>query len=520
MDQQWLTADIGSATIKTMAAGLHDGEASLAEQPVTLTDQGWRQLLSQGTVGDSRRPRRVAICSAGGCLRLVAAGIRLDDTINDAKQAVRGTGVWLQGVLAGDDRRRRVEQAAWLEQLQPEAVLLLGGFDGAPLAALLPLVELLSLAPACRGLPVLHAGNQSARELLERWLGRHTRLQSLPNLHPVPGRSEFQATRRALTELQWRHQVNAWPGSAQLAAWADEPPLAAPAALLHLAEEMAAPEQRVMLLDIGATAITVVSTGARGTVASSTPLGVGRGLRQWPARLLAPLVAATGPEGQAALDQGGASWLCGQELLREWLPRLLVAAIGAAIDDHMAVLPPDPVVAPSQSGWLERLRPAAPPPLRPTQLIVSGLSISQLSLEQQLAAVLGCLRPNGLCQLTIDSHGLLTRLGLLPGAPGKQLLQQVCQPLATVIVPRGTMRRGQRWLRIRLDGGRSEQLLRAGELQVIAGTAKREVAVELLPARDVDLGAGPGQSLFARLRSSQLGLVVDGRVEQPSPVGA
>jgi hypothetical protein len=85
--------------------------------------------------------------------------------------------------------------------------------------------------------------------------------------------------------------------------------------------------------------------------------------------------------------------------------------------------------------------------------------------------------------------------------------------LGTCVAPIGQDKPGERCLdyTIALPDGEVKGTLKFGEIRLLPLGVKEEAMVRVKPARNMDLGAGRGESLERRVRGGVVGLMLDGR---------
>ena len=62
-----------------------------------------------------------------------------------------------------------------------------------------------------------------------------------------------------------------------------------------------------------------------------------------------------------------------------------------------------------------------------------------------------------------------------------------------------------------LPSGKEEGVLRVGDMRLFPLGDEEEAQLSLIPARDWDLGNGPGQEVICTVRGGVVGVVIDGR---------
>ena len=188
--------------------------------------------------------------SAGGGLQMLVAGVVKGMTAESAQRAALGAGAIVIDVLAVDDGRKEYQQVERIRGIRPDMILLSGGTDGGTTQHLLDLAETLRAAdPKPRlgknyRLPVVYAGNVSARDGVEQILGDRVGLEFVDNLRPVLERENLQPSRDAIHELFLHHVMAQAPGYDKLLDWVSTPVMSTPHAvglMVQAAAERAEP---------------------------------------------------------------------------------------------------------------------------------------------------------------------------------------------------------------------------------------------------------------------------------------
>ena len=131
----------------------------------------------------------------------------------------------------------------------------------------------------------------------------------------------------------------------------------------------------------------------------------------------------------------------------------------------------------------------------------------------------------GITELAVDSIFMMPHLGVLstvhPAAATEVFEKDCLVYLGTCIAPVGGKHGKLLDLEWRLAGTGADykkETLSVGELRRIDLRDGAHAEAILKPARGVDLGAGPGESIHRQLRGGVVGLVLDGRGRRPLAV--
>lgn len=219
--------------------------------------------------------------SAGGGLALVVSGLVREITAESADRVALGAGAIVLDVLAMNDGRSPYRKFEDLKNLQPDMVLLAGGFDGDALTGPVFLAELLlesdlhpKLNPRAQ-MPLIYAGNCHAQEhvrdaLLDRFL-----FYPVANIRPSGELENYEPARDAIAKLFMDHVMSQAPGYDRLRDMVDAPVLPTPAGfakILELASRSL--KTRILAVDVGG-ATTDVFTAEEGRVFRTVSANLG-----------------------------------------------------------------------------------------------------------------------------------------------------------------------------------------------------------------------------------------------------
>jgi hypothetical protein len=147
-------------------------------------------------------------------------------------------------------------------------------------------------------------------------------------------------------------------------------------------------------------------------------------------------------------------------------------------------------------------------------IVGSGGVLSHAPRREQAALMLlDAYQPEGVTELAVDSIFMMPQLGVLstvlPDAATQVFDRDCLIRLGTVIAPVGTARRDEPLAVLRLDG--KDLPLASGTLQRFPLAEDQWKEVEIRPARGVNVGAGRGKPLQAKVRGGVAGLILDAR---------
>ena len=188
--------ELEELTETTVPPGFPSGRRKLLKD-----GQVWRRMKEGKTLepagadGLSSADLYVSTSSAGGGLQMMVAGVVKTMSAESAERAALGAGAILMDTLAVNDGRKEFQRVERLRQLRPDIILMSGGTDGGNKAQILEMAEVVRRAdPKPRfgdmKLPVIYAGNTSAREDVQKVLGAGIQVQIVDTSgRPLTGRT-------------------------------------------------------------------------------------------------------------------------------------------------------------------------------------------------------------------------------------------------------------------------------------------------------------------------------------------
>ncbi len=159
-------------------------------------------------------------------------------------------------------------------------------------------------------------------------------------------------------------------------------------------------------------------------------------------------------------------------------------------------------------------------------LVGSGGVLSHAPRREQAARMLvDAFMPTGITQLAVDSIFMMPQLGVLANIDKKELKDNARKAavevfkkdclirLGTCIAPVGKSKPGKTILTLELtlpDGHDIKHELKTGELIKIDAPYE-PMNAKLTPSRNMDIGAGKGESITTKIYGGQVGILLDGR---------
>lgn len=510
-------------------------QALLALSEVT----GKRYLDKQGQIicpelRDEGADAVVATLSASKPLRLLLAGLLPDVSLTSARRALSGTSSVIEAVvsldgLEGGTRIDDIEgQVRLIQQVEPDAVVVVGSIDGGPGRPILQSIKAISLA--CSALPksvrppIVYAGNAKLRQQVVEIVGNDAKLRIVDNVHPSTDVENPDPLQAEIEDVHRLRLMQCTPGYRQMAAQSHAGVLPASRALAHGIRYLAhADGVSVLGLDVGGATTTAASVlNDQFDLAIRTDLGLGCNVTN-------------------LLD------LLPMKTVTRWLPfEIEPADIRDAL--HNKALHPETVPQTRQELLLEQalareimrltvsdVMPRWPPPESPTSrdllpkfhLIVGGGRVLAHAPTHGQAALmlLDALQPVGVCGLALDQDAMLAPIGAMalvqPQAAAQVLERDGLLNLATVVAPVGSAPEGEIALvcKVKYKDGRTLDLeVPFGTLEIIPLGVGQTAELELRPSRHFDVGLGAvGQAGATTVQGGTIGIIIDAR-GRPLPI--
>lgn len=585
-----LAIDVGSTTTKAILFETRDGKFRLTdwagapttvEKPhedviigvknaITLLEQQVGRSLFSGE-GEDGIDAFVATSSAGGGLQMVVGGVIKEMTAESAYKAALGAGAIVMDVFAANDGRSDLEKIKRIQELRPDMILLSGGIDGGNVEHVVALAEIVALArPKSRlgqnfRLPVVFAGNSSARPEVDKFLQDTAVVSHVDNIRPVLEEEVLEPASEEIHRLFLEHVMSQAPGYEKLLELTDGSIMPTPSAVGRLIQTLGEENEiNVMAVDIGGATTDVFSSFVyqrqkvdRQQVDRKTSARVfGYFLRHYTVeerRFHRSVNANLGMSysiGNVLAEAGGENilrWLpfdIKEDELRDWLsnkmirptvipqtPKALLIeqalareAIRLSIESHKFVAAGLKGVAVKRSFseiFTQKNvgRQSIIDSLQLDVIIGSGGVISHApNRNQALLILLDSFQPEGVTELYVDSIFMMPHLGVISTLDTKKAFEALkadCLiPLGTCIAPIGPYRPGKVIAKVEAefkDGRRELYSIVSGHLGSIPLPAGEEAVITVLPAYGYDCGEGPGRQVEALAVGGTGGLILDGR---------
>lgn len=550
-----LAFDCGSTTTRAILIDRVAGDyrfVALGEAPSTL-EPPWNNVMDSVQLAVSRltevlpwqffdaqnriiTPERqgggvdavVAITSASQPLRLVLSGIMHDVSLSSARRALATTYASVEGVVSMDRRGSALSnddlegQVRLIQELKPDAVVVVGGVDGGASRPVLQAVQAVALA--CSVLPeverptLIFAGNADLRPEVAAIVGSDAALQAVDNVRPsieVENPGPLQAE---IEELHRQRKMERLAGLATLMSWSPAPVLPTATAFARSVQYLAQLDGiNVLGVDLGGGATTVASVvDEQFDLTIRSDLGTGYHVADILERMPIEAILRWLPfemdpaEVQNTLYNNALRYHTVPQTRQDLLMEQAVAReiLRLAMADMIPRWPP--------GG--SRLYTDLPPKFH---LVVGsgGVLAKAPNYGQAALILLDALQPVGVSGLALDRIGLMAPLGAVamvnPLAAAQVMERDALLNLGTVVAPVGTAREGETALtfKIEYEDGRSLQVEVAyGSLEVIPLPSGQTANLELRPSRRFDVGLGTkGQAGMTKVEGGIIGIIIDAR---------
>ncbi len=478
---------------------------------------------NQAAQGDPKRgvDIYVSTSSAGGGLQMMVTGVVQNMTGESAQRAALGAGAIVIDVLASNDGRLPYEKIERIRTMRPDMILMSGGTDGGAVTHVVEMAEYIAAAePRPRfgstyRLPLVYAGNKDAQPQVKTILGEKTALEFADNIRPVLERENLAPARNKIHDLFLEHVMQQAPGYKKLIEMAGAPIMPTPAAVGVIMETIAKREGINLIgVDIGGATTDVFSVfGGLFNRTVSANLGMSYSISnvlaeagldnimRWVPftideqtlrnRIKNKMVRPTTiPQ---SLDELQIEHAIAREALRLALIHHKSLATGLkGIQQERTI---SDVFEQRTSGktLIDLLK---------LDLIVgSGGILSHAPRRiQSMLMMVDAYEPLGVTTLSVDSIFMMPHLGVLSTvneqAATDVFVRDCMVYLGTCIAPIGQGKDGERCAdyEVALPDGRIEKgTLAFGDLKLFALTREQQATVTIQPAKQVDLGSGPGQ---------------------------
>ncbi len=567
-----LATDCGSTTTKAILIEKIDGEYRLkfrGEAPTTVEapfedvtkgvlnavmeveELSGRKLLDGDNIITPQKSNTgvdvyVSTSSAGGGLQMMVAGVVKSMTGESAERAALGAGSIVMDVLASNDGRLPHEKIARIRQLRPDMILLSGGIDGGTLSHVVELSEMLAAAnPKPRlgsdyKLPVIYAGNNEAHQNIKDTLGDITDLTIVENIRPVLEVENLGPSRDKIHDLFMEHVMAQAPGYKKLMSWTDAPIMPTPGAVGSLIEMIAKQENiSVVGVDIGGATTDIFSV-FQGIFNRTVSANLGMSYS------VCNVLAEAGLDNVLRwvpfdIDKEELNNRIGNKMIRpttvpQSLEELIIEQAIAREALRLSFIQHKDFAVGLKGVQKKRTISDAFDQSESGETLVdmmdldlmvgSGGVLSHAPRRQQAAKMMiDAFLPQGVTQLAVDSIFMMPQLGVLANIDKKDIMESARTAavevfnkdclirLGTCIAPVGKVKPKSVVLKATLemkDGSTKTVELMEGELKQIEASYEA-FKVQLVPHKNMDLGAGKGEAISTTIYGGVVGIIFDGR---------
>jgi uncharacterized protein (TIGR01319 family) len=503
------------------------------------------KLLSQDGIIDSRKDEKIGIdlyvttSSAGGGLQMMVAGVVKTMTAESAERAALGAGAIVMDVIAVNDGRRLHEKIDILRHLRPDMILVAGGTDGGDIEHVVQTAEVIRTAePKARlgagyNLPVVYAGNKSARKKIEEILSSKFALTIVDNIRPVLEMENTEPAREAIHELFMEHVMSHAPGYDKLMKWTEVPIMPTPAG-----------EGRMFRTLAELRKVNVIGVGLGGATTNVYSVYDGKFVRTVSANLgmsysICNVLRSAGLRNIMRWLPFSADEVAIRNVLRNKMirPTTIPRTIDELVIEHAVAREALRLGFEHHKLLARGLRGVRiqrtiadifdQKAFTETYIdmmhvdIIAGtgglLSHAPRRAQTALAVIDGFL-PEGITKLAQDSVFMMPHLGVLStvhAAAALEIFEKDCLVrIGTCIAVKGTSIEGTEAFKIAAnmpDGSTVQKSLKFGEIGRIPLEEGKNAAIEIEPAKELDVGAGPGNKLTANVEGGVVGLILDAR---------
>lgn len=483
----------------------------------------------------------VSTSSAGGGLQMMVAGAVKAMTAESAQRAALGAGAIVMDVIASNDKRLPHEKIDRIRHLRPDMILLSGGTDGGTVTHVVELAEYISAAnPKPRlgmtfQLPVIYAGNKEARGKIKEILEQKTSLHITENIRPSLERENLFPARQEIQKLFLEHVMAQAPGYKKLMSWTGAPIMPTPGAVGLIMQTIAKKDTiNVVGVDIGGATTDVFSVYGEifnRTVSANlgmsysisnvlTEAGLDNILRWIPFdieesdlrnRIKNKMIRPTTiPQ---TLEELKIEQAISREALRlsfEQHKSLAVGLKGVQRERDISEAFKQEITGETLVDMLQL-----------DLLVGSGGVISHAPRRSQaMLMMIDAFQPEGVTRLAVDSIFMMPHLGVLSAvneqAATEVFVKDCLIPLGTCVslVKGSTGKPGGACISYKLlmpDGKKTEASIPYGDMHVLPFGVDQTAELEVIPAKNFDVGAGKGKPLAKKVFGGVVGIVIDTR---------
>lgn len=483
----------------------------------------------------------VSTSSAGGGLQMMVAGAVKSMTAESAQRTALGAGAIVMDIIASNDQRLPHEKIDLIRHLRPDMILLSGGTDGGTVTHVVELAEYISAAnPKPRlgmtfQLPVIYAGNKDIREKIREILGEKTSLHITENIRPTLERENLFPARQEIQKLFLEHVMAQAPGYKKLMSWTGAPIMPTPGAVGLIMQTIARKNSiNVVGVDIGGATTDVFSVyGEIFNRTVSANLGMSYSISN--------VLAEAGLENilrwvpfdinESDLRNRIKNKMIRPTTIPQTLEELKIEqaiareALRVSFEQHKSLAVGLKGVQKerdiSEAFKQEVSGETLVNMLKLDLLVGSGGVLSHAPRRSQaMLMMIDAFQPEGITRIAVDSIFMMPHLGVL-STVNEQAATEVFEKdclihLGTCVslVKGVTGKPQEKCISYKItmpDGQKIEESLAFGELRVYPLDIDQTAEIEILPAKNFDIGEGKGKPVIKKLFGGVVGIVIDTR---------
>lgn len=477
--------------------------------------------------------------SAGGGLQMMVTGVIKKMTAESANRAALGAGAIVMEVLATNDYRPPYKKIQLIRSLRPDMILMAGGTNDGTISHVVKMAELITSAdPKPRfgisyRLPIIYAGNETARPYIEKLMEGPFALNCVDNVRPVLEVENTEPARREVHELFMEHVMSHAPGYTKLMKWTDVDIMPTPAG-----------EGRAMQLLASTYDMNLLGVGLGGATTNIYSIFNGKFVRSVSANLgmsysICNVMREAGignimrwlpfdveeSDVKNRLRNKMIRPTTIPETLRELIIEHAVAreALRLGLKQHKTIA----TILKGGRGEVAFLRGMTAPAVAETYIDLmnfgiiagtGGLLSHAPRRVQSMMVLIDAFQPEGVTRMFQDSIFMMPHLGVLSTVYKEaawQVFDKDCLVrLGTVIAPKDIAKRTDEVvmdLEIESDEGLIKDQVRCGEVKRLDLAEGKKAVATIYPNKGLDVGMGPGKEFKTEIDGGVVGVVLDGR---------
>ena len=476
--------------------------------------------------------------SAGGGLQMMVVGLIKAMTAESANRAALGAGAIVMDVIARDDGRMPYQKIQRIRSLRPDMILLAGGTDGGASSHVMELAELIKASePKPRlgvayELPLIYAGNKTLRPKIEELLSEGFALDIVENIRAVLEVENTEPARNAVHELFMEHVMSHAPGYTKLMKWTDIDIMPTPAG-----------EGMAMQLIADTFNENVLGVGLGGATTNVYSVVDGRFVRSVSANL-GMSYSVTNVMKEAGIDnimrwipfsldkEEVASRLMNKMIRPTTIPQTLedlivehsvareALRLGLAHHRSIATRLKGVQIERTISDMFDQALEDTYVKMMAIDILAGtgGLLSHAPRRVQSMLILTDAWQPEGITKMFQDSVFMMPHLGILSTVykdAAWSIFDKDCLVrLGTCVAPRGIAKRGEPAMKVEMTTSGGENLveeLTFGDVKLVNLAERQEVKAIITPAKQFDMGDGPGKPVEKTITGGVVGVLLDAR---------